>query len=283
MTITLYNFSKRRWSTAIPASAGTEYDVTLKQPTSELRPVFILRYSGELAHSYIKWGSRYYRIADAVHRENGIMEISAVVDALASWRAAIFATEAFVLYDTAVNTEISDTRLSLKTTAIESRSSGSFATLGTGISNRSVVLTVTGRNGVGSYYLPESDAKTILADVRNWADNAIDPSATVTDVQTAIEYMGESFTQAARNLVSMGNAAENVRSAVMLPLPASAFSGTQQQIMLGLYQSGVTGTLIENVVFSDWADVSIPWPASDWRRNGPSSHGSASCPILPAP
>lgn len=269
MTITLYNFSKRRNSTAIPSTAGTDYTVTLKSPTSELRPVFILRYSGQLAHNYLKWGNRYYWITDAVHRENGIMEISASVDALASWRSAIFASSAFVLYDTEANTEISDSRLSLKTTAVEARESGSFPTLGTGISNRSVVITVTGRNGIGSYYVPESDAKTILADVKNWADNAIDPTTSITDVQSAIESLGESFLQAGRNLISAGDAANNIRSAVLLPLPASAFSGTQQPVMLGLYQSGVVGTLLSNITFSDWADVAIPWPASDWRRNSP--------------
>lgn len=268
MYIYLYSHTKRRNSTGIPTGEGTEVSVALKAPTSDHRPTFVLRHDGELAYNYLRWGPRWYWITDKVHRTADVIEISAELDELATLRNDIFATSAYVLYDTAPNTEISDSRLSVRTTATETRASGAFSLLGSGLTDPAVVVTVTGEDAVGSYYMAESTARGLLADVRNWSDNAIIDRQPST-LDDAVAYVGDSLVQFGRNMISAGNAADNIRGAVMLPLPASAFTGTSGRVMLGLYQTGVSALRISNVTVTDWAEVSIPWQASDWRRNSP--------------
>ena len=65
MQITLYSgFSKRLNSLKVPTS-GTDKNVVLKNPTSEMRPVFILT-GYNLAWNYIKWGASYYYVDDII-------------------------------------------------------------------------------------------------------------------------------------------------------------------------------------------------------------------------
>lgn len=269
MNIYLYTFSKRRNSTGIPSGEGTEVSVALKAPTSEQRPTFVLRWTGELAANYVRWGSRWYWVTDVTHRTNDVLEVTCAIDELATLRSEIMATDAFVLYDTTPNTEISDGRLSVKTSMIEDVRDGAFTQLGIApATNPNVVLTVTGEQGVGSYMLPESTARTLLTRLSPWMIDVIpDPTGTIGDEY--IRDVASSIVQTGRNIAAMGNVASNIRASVMLPLPSTAFAGSDATIWLGTYNTRVTGRLLDGVVMTDYADVSIPWPASDWRRNAP--------------
>lgn len=96
MTIYTWSaFNKRRNSTAQPSGAGTLHTVTLKRPTSIIRPVFILD-TFSLTDNYLQWGTRYYFIDDIILLNNDFAEYHCSVDALASWKTSIGTMSEFV-------------------------------------------------------------------------------------------------------------------------------------------------------------------------------------------
>ena len=95
MQITLYSgFSKRLNSLKVPTS-GTDKNVVLKNPTSEMRPVFILT-GYNLAWNYIKWGASYYYVDDIIILNKDQAEYHCEKDILATFRADILASTQLV-------------------------------------------------------------------------------------------------------------------------------------------------------------------------------------------
>lgn len=122
MNIYLTHMDKRLNSTkhAVKPSESLQLDVRLKEPTSEVNPVFIVqRKQGDKAitlyYNYIwqeGWG--YYYVDDVVHVTNDIVEIHCHRDVLATGTDYIKNTEAFLTYcsDTSVvDKHIQDDRL----------------------------------------------------------------------------------------------------------------------------------------------------------------------------
>ena len=72
MNITLYRFSKPNNSTKQP-SGGTSISCVLKENTSILNPVFILK-NNDFDYNYCKWNNRYYFINDIVSLANNYSE-----------------------------------------------------------------------------------------------------------------------------------------------------------------------------------------------------------------
>ena len=131
ITITAYTFSKRSNSTKQPDTSGTDFSVSLKAATSYENPTFILNYSGTFEYNYMQWGSWYYFVTSVTQLRNDLLEINCKLDVLATFKSEIGATNAFVLYDTAANTEVVDRRLSTKTTKTVTSAVGTFTTIGT--------------------------------------------------------------------------------------------------------------------------------------------------------
>ena len=95
MTVTFYNFSKKKNSTAQPSGGTDITTVRLKDDTSIYNPVFKL--SGSLpGYTYAKWGSRYYYVTDIRQVTNGMYEIECELDPLATAKSDIQGTTAFV-------------------------------------------------------------------------------------------------------------------------------------------------------------------------------------------
>lgn len=88
MTITLYDFSKRKNSTAQPTSAGTDASVTLKEGTSIESPVFLLT-GNNFDVNYVKAFGHYYFVTDVRSIRNDLREISCRMDALATHKTEI--------------------------------------------------------------------------------------------------------------------------------------------------------------------------------------------------
>ena len=275
-------FSKRKNSTKQPASAGTAITVTLKDDTSMLQPSFVLA-GDNFTYNYIQFAGRYYYVNDVVSLHNGLCEIQCDIDVLATYKAAIQASSNYVLYYTHNNTEICDKRLSTKTTKTLDIATGSFDTLGNGTgTNYAVILNTVGLESCDSYAVNQSDARTILSDLDNWFEDD-DYSQGGSGIQTDTDDPGFSWASVEDSLkswmdetiffwrqwFSTGKVSDNLRSAYVLPLPVSAISGNSHHIQLGQYKSGVTGTRVYDRIFSDGTSVTIPWQASDWRRNAP--------------
>lgn len=270
-TLTMYNFSKRKNSTAAPASAGVDFDVTLKDRTDILNPVFRLALADFPNYNYAQFLGRYYFVTGVESVTADIWDISCSVDVLATWKAAIQATSAFVMYDTTTNTEISDSRLSTKTTRTISSASASFATLGGGLS---AVITLIGKESTTSFITGITNARYILSTIETAVDNAL-PDINVgdiTDVPEALEVLFNGIMAVGRTIMTTGNAPACVRSAFIVPVDYANIWGGDGDVYLGQFDTGYNWKTIPTTgarVVKDVLTVQIPWQANDWRRNAP--------------
>lgn len=278
-TANYYSFSKRRNSTAQPTGTGTQIDVTLKGGCDLLAPIFVLNMSSIPSFNYISFQGRYYFVTGIKSVRQDLWEISCEVDVLASWKTYIQAAHPYVLFYTHSNTEICDRRLSTKTTKTTQINTGAFDILGNGSgSNYAVIVNTIGEGACDSYAMSQSDARTLLSNLDYWFDE-YDESGMVTDLDDGIFDWSDvpaaikSFLQETlffwKQWFATGKVADNLRSAYVLPLPVAAISGNTHHVHLGQYTSEVEATRVYDRIFSDGASVTIPWQASDWRRNAP--------------
>lgn len=276
VTVSFYNFSKRKNSTKVPATAGTDFDVSLKAPCSWYNPVFLLYTATMPTWNYASWGSWYYYVTDIISQGNNRYEIRCALDPLATYRAEILATSAFVMYDTAANTEISDTRLSTKTTMTISASNGTISMLEVGTT---ILLGIVGNNCTGIYAVSEANAKALMqsSDMSNWLDSVGLETGLGGGLPELIDMLGSGM----RQLIASGKATDCIKSAILLPISSSEFSGTSETIYLGEFDTGISGMRVraDSVAFQS-VSVSIPWQASDWRRNSPYTNIYLSLPYV---
>lgn len=120
MNVSLYNFAKKKNSTAIPASntATTFSTVQLKQNTSVINPVLIFNPAStgmnpftpsKFNYAYIPSFSRYYFVTDWRWIE-GLWECALIVDPLASFKTAIGTLSEYVVRSaSAYDGSVSDT------------------------------------------------------------------------------------------------------------------------------------------------------------------------------
>ena len=273
ITVNFYSFSKRDNSTAVPTSASllNSYDCNLKDGTSMLDPVLLLEYSGIPNWSHFSMEGRFYKVTDIRSVRQSLIEVSGTVDVLASWKPNILATSAFVAYDTSANSEISDHRLSVKTTQSTVVNSDSFSTIGSGVC---AVLSITGEGSTSSWAMTVSSARTILDTMDTWMDGTdiapLPPGGSL-DVMEAIDTFVDSFVKICRQLLASGKVADCIKSARICPWPASICGDSGSNIKLGQYGSGKSGYKVDPTLgkITDTCVISIPWQASDWRRNAP--------------
>lgn len=98
MNVRLYTYNKKVNSTAHPStSGGTGYSCTIKDPSSVLSPVLLLKASNPTNrnYAYIEEFGRFYWIRDWVSDHN-MWEAHLQVDALASWKSQITASSQYV-------------------------------------------------------------------------------------------------------------------------------------------------------------------------------------------
>lgn len=270
-TLTFYNFAKRHNSTASPTGAGTDFDVTLKERTDLLQPVFLLNYSGTPAWSYAAYQGRYYFVTGYESVHNDLWYVHCDVDVLATYKSAIQGSSAFVLYDTTTNTEIIDTRLSLKTTESTMVEESSFTTIGTGVC---AIVTCVGVDATTTYKMGISDAVALMQGLDTWLQSAIpDPSTGSGDASEAIDELATMTTEGFRQLIATGSAKDCIRSATLVPFPTTSGFNVPRRLWLGGFDTGKTFSRIPNGgagrILTDEVTVQIPWQATDWRRNNP--------------
>lgn len=285
LKLTLWKYSKRENSTAIPSTPGTELDILLKDRTQILSPVFLLELSTYPDYNYALFEGRYYFITQIESLREDLWSLSCRVDVLGSYKTEILASSAFVEYDTTANTEISDKRLSTKTTTVRAENAGNaFDFIGTGYT---VVINVVGETACASYALTPANAASLLDLISTWnadvPDSNIDPPYQYPDdeldgfahIMAMIHSVGEnicdSLIYAFRQLIKSGSAADCIRSAYILPISYASMPGQgNTQIDLGGFTSTITGKLItNNRSLQDASYVAIPWQTNDWRRNAP--------------
>lgn len=90
---------------------------TIKDESNVLTPSILLARTGHNGSNYIRMYDRYYWVKDIIIVRAGLIQLNLVIDVLGTYRGHINNTQAFVLFDSTVNTEIPDKRLAVKTTA----------------------------------------------------------------------------------------------------------------------------------------------------------------------
>lgn len=277
--VTLYQFSKRANSTLQPVNlTGVELACDLKQPTSYKNPVFTFFVEDAFPWNYLQWDNWYYFITDVISVRNDLWEVHCKLDVLATYKTEIGQTSAFVLYDTAPNSELVDSRLSQITSATTNTN---FDTLDFGL-GAFVMLGIVGQSSVNLWGVDAGTASTLLNEINNWMDRTNllpipDPPEisgfddVVEAMESLIETMGvvaHNLTTGVRTLISTGRAPDCIKSALLLPLPVSAFPGSSSKIYLGEYPTNKSGVKISQTArISRNVHIAIPWQASDWRRN----------------
>ena len=99
LSVTLYNSASPVEKIGKTLTAGGSYSCTLKDTTSVLNPVLIIRTSDAVYnynYLYISEFQRYYFINDIKSVNNNVWEISAHVDVLETYKTAILANNAVI-------------------------------------------------------------------------------------------------------------------------------------------------------------------------------------------
>lgn len=213
-------------------------------------------------YAHMPDNNKYYWITSIRSVGNQRWEISATIDMLATYKDAIMATPAYILYG--YNTDASgavyrlqDNRQNVSNVPTVSAVSadifgGNFSTSGT------YVMTAVGKSGgVTAYALIDSNLTKLLDSIGDEISEAVG----------ALETMEEIFSYFAKNSIAQGSAMQAIRSCTWIPLNEAVFSKTGQRIYLGDFDSGVSGRVMgKNPVYISETDITIPWSVSDWRR-----------------
>lgn len=284
MAHTIYagKVSKRLNSTLQP-TLSTSFDVLLKTPTSLHTPTFTISTSA-FDFNYLKWDNRYYFVTDVVARNNNLWDVSAVIDVLATYKAEILNTTAYVLYDSVSNTELVDNRLPMKTTKSVSAAT---ATCPLVPDSGCYILSLTGSNGTTGVYKVDSgelsdlidDISYIMDDIFSVYNNPPAQPTYTNDVAQNIKIAANYFVDDLKwrldclrkpitQLFGSGNIPQNIRECRFIPFDVGTTAGSNK-IYLGTFEThqSLSKLVTDTIVRS--ATVSIPWQASDFRRRSP--------------
>ena len=179
ISITVYSgFKKNINSLKIP-TGGTTINATLKAPTSEMTPTFLI--SGfDLSWNYIQWGSTYYYVDDIVIVSNTQAEYHCEKDVLATFRGDILSSSQFVTRNAntyqpyiadkaypALNESVMDSSL-LSTWNAGIDSTGTYVV---GLVNKAAA------GGVAYYSMGSASFTTFMSYL--FSDNWLDPAADI--------------------------------------------------------------------------------------------------------
>lgn len=271
-TIYVGKIAKRKNSTLQP-TLNQSFDVLLKSPTSLHTPTFSIS-AASFDYNYLKWGDRYYFVTDVVSKNNGLWEVSAICDVLATYKADIIASTQFVSYSSqSGGTWLPDTRIPVLR---QSKASYSTADLGIFDVGR-YILSVVGEsdNSVGGCTLwacTTGDLRRILDKVNDWNDDVYDAidQATQQDYSSP-EAAIESLTKFNAKVQIFGNGWSNapscIRSCIWVPFSMQNVITDYGYIYLGDYNTQVAAGACRGDAVAGSTGISIPWHFNDWRRS----------------
>lgn len=252
MQITVYsNFYKRQNSTLRP-SGGTVKDVFLKNDCSIQNPTFILD-GIDNSINYVKWQApnsfdRYYYVSDIKLRNDNIYEMSCSLDVLATFRTDIGNTAAYIEYCADSNeTTLPDMRLTQKPEIEVYRNDNASSIFSS--TDYTYLLQVIGDVDSGMPY-------TQLYDITPY-----NLSLLVDGIMgTFLNDLKDQFTSASNCIVSLK----------ILPISRSNIpSVANQYVKLGRTDTQIAANRVDAKTMTGVLSVTIPWPASDFRRLSP--------------
>lgn len=257
LNLVLYAFSKKQNSTAIPPQGGgTVVPVTLKNETSLNNPTFILSGSLPVAN-YAQFESAFYFIDNITNLRDNLWEVSCSIDVLATYRAAIRNTSAYVEYATQGNADLIDARVVPEGDTTPTLSTNAAF----GLSKRGLyVLSAVGSVGVTNYIFPSlNSVGNILSGVVNWADALFSGG----DSANLKEYF--------KAMITQGSAMDAIRSCIYVPLDYddSDIPAGAAQIVLGNFDTGAVGAYLQGAIVTKSVDIDIPFSREKWLRLPP--------------
>ena len=259
MKIRFYHFSKRNKSTKVPDTTYTEIEGYLKEKTSITHPTFLIQTFNAAEYNYIYVPSwrRYYFISDAASVEN-MWEVACTEDYLATFKAAIGASSANVLYASGSNKSIVDSRIPVKSTVLIGHEYAAIPNMTITEGSGAVIVGITGKGSFGTYLMQDSGLVSELLDgIEDW-------SSFITDNWT--------FT---KQLFFGGSASDCLRSAIAIPLVIGGpdvSGGSAEDLNLGNYPctddqgNSIKGYKITKPILGYGGTINIPWQSSDWKR-----------------
>lgn len=266
LRLLLFNFSKRQNSTAAPAdNTGVAVDVTLKNETSLNSPVFLLS-GARPNYTYAKFEGAYYFIDDIRSVRNNLYEIACTLDVLATHKAQIANTSAFIEFCAQGSTELTDNRIvpkGLTPSAVQGSAQIPLNPNGT------YLLSAIGENsGVRQFCLGKAGMNTILDSIQNWYNSAI--------------VAGNEWEIIGKNFISSGSAMECVRECRWVPFDVAALDsgGGTSELTLGQFHTGLNFHWLGSMIYSNVYTVNIPFSRAGWLRLQPYTDVSVFLPFV---
>lgn len=289
-TVDLYEFQKRHNSTRRPSGGTVPFSGVLREGSSLITPTIGFEFASDASpmsnswnlhfnYAYIDKFKRYYWITDWAY-EGGLWYATMKVDVLASYRPQILAADAFVAYDETTNTDLVDSRLSMLSAKTIEHKVAIFDKLGQNATSGGVVIIMcTGKNSTAAFAMSPDDISHLMDNVVNWWSATFVDPATIYPGNPNASF-GEAlwdalvasvswWKQVVVNIASNGDASQNIRAAVQLPVDVADVTGSNQQIILGQYETRIFAKRVTSRILYDSCQVEIPWRYTDWRNNEP--------------
>lgn len=274
---TLYSgFSKKLNSTAQP-SGGTVYPCLIKNDTDFKNPVLEVKADDLSGVNYMQFNGEFFYVTSLISHRTGIWEVAGLRDPMATYKAAIGATSAFMLYGFGDDVSdrarrVPDERLAV--TRVPHTEYTSVAITGNvnfSPKNGAFILSAVGANGgVASYALSAGTMSALLntigQDALQKAQMAFGTAFTPQDETEALTFIRNGLCDTLANEMAFGNAIQAIRDCHWVPFLVPA--GTGAEIMLGDFHTGVYGLQLTgaDLIAVDYFNVGIPWPSNDWKR-----------------
>lgn len=249
MEFTLYQFSKRRNSTKRPTASTPQRKLSgwHKDDSSIYSPTFTIQ-ERLIDYTYLQWEGKFYYINDFIFIRKNYYELVCELDVLATYKENILNTSAFVSFSSSTySNNIIDTRCSTAIApTIKTESSQLLTDCTTSLSTGTYILSyVTSQPTYGAsgvLWLSQAACKNIAHSLSSegfigWLD---------------------AFPK------QLAGAYDALLSCFFVPFKWAAESGTEGNIWLGNYDTGITGKFITNKMYS--CSVKIPWQYSDFRN-----------------
>lgn len=197
-SITVGYFNKAVNSTKASGFSGTDCSCTLRDPCDIRNPVFLVEASAG-NYNYAKWGNRYYWVDKVTPFPNGMIEVQAHLDPLATYQSDIANTYAYALYHSKIrNTEADDIRFNPEIVAAKTvnNKSNIFASSPTPFNGRVVLTTFeagisTANMGIKTYVMTVDKFRSII---QNITTSIYDTQFNVGSNNTAINNNLSNFT-----------------------------------------------------------------------------------------
>lgn len=251
MQIVAYkNFVKRKNSTKQP-TGGDAIEVNLKDSTSIESPTFLLT-GDNFNYNYVSAFGHYYYVSDINSVRRGLTEIRCTQDVLATYKADISGTTAYVQYSASdFNELIPDTRLSVTgdTQISANRVASSLFGIGT------YVIAIAGKDGTDG-------SKALSGMVCYYAVSAQTIQNLTNDLYT------DSIAEQIRNYFK--SPFDALISAQWVPFEVTG--GEATEIYMGNYLTTYVGITLGQYA-GNWQgetlNINIPWFYDDWRNFNP--------------